>query len=67
LEVCITIPGDVDADFDVDIFDVVQIASVYCVSKPNPNYNPNCDINNDGTIDIYDIVTAAENYGQKAT
>jgi len=62
--VFVTIPGDVDMDRDVDIFDIVRMASVYGVKHPNPRYDPNCDIDGDGDVDIFDIVKAAVNYGK---
>jgi len=62
--VLITIPGDVDGDRDVDIYDIVRMADVYGVSQPDPKYAPNCDIDGDGDVDIYDIVIAAGNYGE---
>jgi len=62
--VSVTIPGDIDGDFDVDIYDIVCMADIYSVEKPDPRYDPNCDIDGDGDIDIYDIVAAAGNYGE---
>ena len=62
--VFVTIPGDVDGDRDVDIFDIVRMTGVYGISKPDPQYDPNSDIDGDGDIDIYDIVAAAGNYGE---
>ncbi|MCK4478761.1 hypothetical protein KAU88_09610 [Candidatus Bathyarchaeota archaeon] len=62
--VIVTLPGDVDGDRDVDIYDIVQMAGIYGVLKPDPLYDPNCDIDGDGDIDIYDIVAAANNYGE---
>ncbi|MFQ6068422.1 MAG: CARDB domain-containing protein [Candidatus Bathyarchaeia archaeon] len=64
MEVCVTIPGDVDADLDVDIFDIVKIASVYGSKERDSAYVSNYDINCDGQIDIFDVVTAAGNYGK---
>ncbi|UCC33795.1 MAG: hypothetical protein JSW53_01980 [Candidatus Bathyarchaeota archaeon] len=58
----VTIPGDVDGDRDVDIYDIVRMANVYDISQPDPRYDPYCDIDNDGDTDIYDIVIAANNY-----
>ena len=58
----ITIPGDIDGDRDVDIFDIVRMATIYGVVQPDPAYDPNSDIDNDGDIDIFDIVKAAGNY-----
>ena len=63
--ILVTIPGDVDGDFDVDIFDIVRMATVYGVIKPDPRYDTNSDLDDDGDIDIFDIVTAAGNYGKE--
>jgi len=61
--VLVTIAGDVDGDRDVDIFDIVKMASVYGVKLPDSRYDPYCDIDGDGDIDIFDIVIAAGHYG----
>jgi len=60
----ITIPGDVDGDRDVDIFDIVRMTGIYGATSLDPNYDPNCDIDDDGDIDIFDVVAAAGNYGE---
>ena len=62
--VIVTIPGDVDGDGSVGIFDIVTMADVYGSQEGDPDYNPNCDIDGDGDIDIFDIVMAASNYGE---
>lgn len=62
--VTVTIPGDVDGDFDVDIYDVVKITSVYWSKVGEPEYRPNSDINGDGIIDIYDVVRCTSHYGE---
>jgi len=62
--VFVTIPGDVDADRDVDIFDIVLMAASYSSEKGDPLYQPNYDMNSDEKIDIFDIVIAAANYGK---
>jgi parallel beta-helix repeat protein len=61
----VTVPGDVDGDRDIDIYDVVRIASVYGTKIGEPRYIPNCDINGDGEINIYDVVIATSRYGYK--
>jgi thermitase len=61
----VLIPGDTDADFDVDIYDVVRICAAYGSKRGEPPYDPVCDMNDDGKINIYDVVTATANYGQK--
>jgi hypothetical protein len=62
--ILVTIPGDVDGNRDVNIFDIVRMAGVYGTHSPDPEYEPNCDIDGDGDIDIFDIVIAAGNYGE---
>ncbi len=63
--VTVTIPGDVDGDFDVDILDVVKITSIYASKKGDHQFNPNSDIDSDGVITILDVVIACTHYGQK--
>jgi len=62
----VSIPGDVNADGLVDIFDCVTVALAFgsSSSDPIPPWNPNADINNDGTVDIFDIVVVAVHFGE---
>jgi hypothetical protein len=60
----LTIPGDMDGDRDVDIFDVVSTAYAYGTREGDSQYVPDYDIDGDGTIDLLDMVTIAGNYGQ---
>ena len=62
--VFVTIPGDVDGDRDVDIYDIVSMAGSYGTNEGEPDYEVNYDIEGDGDIDIFDIVSAAGNYGE---
>ncbi len=62
--VVVTIPGDVDGDRDVDIFDMVKIAQVYGTVEGQLMYTGRCDIDDDADIDLFDLVIAAANYGQ---
>ena len=63
--VFVTIPGDVDGDSAVDIFDIVRIASVYNLEASDPKYDANSDIDGDKDIDMFDIVIACGNYGEE--
>ena len=63
-ELCITIPGDVDADRDVDIFDILQIAGSYGTQIEDTEFMANCDIDVDGDVDIFDVTTAVAYYGE---
>jgi hypothetical protein len=64
-ELCITISGDVDADFDVDLYDAVKLLAYYGAKENDLEYNFNCDVNGDGNIDLYDAVILLTHYGQK--
>lgn len=61
--VFVTIVGDVNCDRIVDIFDIVSMAVIYGVRYPDPLFRSNCDLNENGQIDIFDIVLAAGNFG----
>jgi parallel beta-helix repeat protein len=63
--VTVTIPGDVDGDFDVTILDVVKITGIYALKQGDLGFNPNSDIDNDGVITILDVVACTTHYGQK--
>jgi hypothetical protein len=63
--ITVSIIGDVDGDFDVDIFDLVKITSCYGKKRGDPAYNPNSDINGDGIVTIFDVVLCTSHYGQK--
>ncbi|HUV98012.1 MAG TPA: hypothetical protein VMW14_00735, partial [Candidatus Paceibacterota bacterium] len=55
--------GDVDYDFDIDIFDLVYIAGAYGTNFEDPSFRPDADVDKDGDVDIFDIVITAGNYG----
>jgi PKD repeat protein len=63
--IIVTIPGDVDGNFVVSIFDVVKITSCYGKEQGDPLYNPNADIDGNGAINIFDVVACTGHYGQK--
>jgi parallel beta-helix repeat protein len=63
--VTVTIPGDVDGTFEVDIYDITAICVCYNSKIGDSLYYPNCDIDGNGIIDIYDVTTACITYGQK--
>jgi hypothetical protein len=66
--VLVTVPGDADGNFQVDIYDVTAICVCYDskLGPPrDPLYYPNCDLDGNGVIDIFDVTTACITYGQK--
>ena len=62
--VALTISGDVDGDFDVDIYDIVEICTCYGAQEGDPEYIANCDLDGDEDVDIYDVVIMCNHYGE---
>jgi len=60
----IAMPGDINADRIVDIFDIATVALAFGSTPSEPNWNPVADINNDGTVDIFDLVVVALHFGE---
>jgi hypothetical protein len=65
--VLVSIPGDIDGDKEVDIFDAVKMTSGYGCTIGDAKFKPNADIDNDGQITIYDVVILADHYSQSWT
>jgi hypothetical protein len=60
----VTIPGDIKADFVVDIFDAIMLARAFNAIPASSNWNPNADIDNDYVVDIYDAIILASHFTQ---
>jgi hypothetical protein len=48
--VTVTIPGDVNGEGKVDMGDVVTILRAFGSTTGTPNYNPNCDLEDNGRL-----------------
>lgn len=64
--VIITIFGDLNGDWRVNIVDVSIAARAFGSYPGHPRWNPNADINNDQVINIVDIAKVAREYGKSA-
>lgn len=62
--IIITIPGDLNGDFTVDIYDAIMLAGAYNSVSTSLNWNLNADINGDGIVDIYDAIILAGHFNQ---
>ena len=66
-QVIVTIPGDLNGDKIVDIYDAIILANHFEFDRYHPSWDSNVDINNDEIIDIYDAILLAANYGESWT
>ena len=63
--VLVTIPGDVNFDRTVDVFDILKIKYHRSGPPPGPGgFNPDADVNQDGLIDVFDILIAKAHLGE---
>jgi parallel beta-helix repeat protein len=58
------IPGDLNSDGIVNIFDLRIVARVFGLNSSEPNWDPRADLNHDNKVDIFDLVLVAKNYGR---
>jgi len=56
--------ADVNANGEVDIFDLRAVAAAYGSTQANPQYRESLDPNADGSINIFDLRQVAAYYGQ---
>jgi hypothetical protein len=62
--VLVTIPGDINGDGIIDIYDAILLANAFNSTPGKVNWNPNADINGDNIVDIYDAIMLANHYNQ---
>jgi parallel beta-helix repeat protein len=60
----VKIPGDVNGNGKVDVFDLIDLGKAYGSMVGDTNWNPDCDFNGDGKVDASDISDLSENYGK---
>jgi hypothetical protein len=62
--IVLTIPGDVDGNFQVQLADLVILAKTYGSKPADTNWNPNADIDSNGAVGLPDLVILANHYGK---
>lgn len=60
----VKMPGDINGDGVVDIYDALLASTAFGSSPGDPNWNPAADMNGDGTVDIYDMIILSSHFGQ---
>ena len=63
VETRIGIMYDLDEDGDVDVTDIMMVASKWGAKKGDPEYSLTLDLNDDGFISIKDIMMVASQWG----
>jgi hypothetical protein len=58
------IPGDLDCDCDVDVLDIMIVASLWRTTEGDEDYAPLYDLDSDGDIDVVDIMLVAVHWGE---
>jgi hypothetical protein len=62
----VRIMGDVNGDGIVNMDDIMTIVSAFGSYSGHPRWNPDCDLNQHGIVDLSDIVAALMNYGKSS-
>jgi parallel beta-helix repeat protein len=60
----VTIPGDLNGDFRVNLQDLVILALAYGTKPGDQKWNPNADITDDNNVGPADLAILANHYGQ---
>jgi hypothetical protein len=66
LEAC-PLFGDLDCDCDVDVADIMKVASRWRCQLGDGCYDSDCDLDGDGDIDIVDIMKVAARWGESCS
>jgi hypothetical protein len=56
--------GDVDWDGVIDQVDIDMLTAAYGSQAGDSNWNPDCDLNGDGKVDLKDMGIASKNIGK---
>jgi len=59
------IAGDPNGDGQINMLDWPYLANSLGSELGSPNYNPSCDFNSDGKIDIWDFMIFRDNFGKQ--
>ncbi len=57
------LPADVNRDGQMDAADLAAVAAAFNSPAGGPNWNEDADLNDDGIVDIFDLVLVGRNFG----
>ncbi|AQT68406.1 Immunoglobulin A1 protease precursor [Anaerohalosphaera lusitana] len=55
-------PGDIAGSYAVNNIDFAAFAAAWQTTSTDPAYNPDCDLNPDGSINVHDLIIFADNW-----
>ncbi|MBT9143279.1 MAG: hypothetical protein DDT32_01626 [Syntrophomonadaceae bacterium] len=58
------LPGDATGDGRVDVLDLSAVAEAFNTSAGDAGWNPEADLNQDGIVDIFDLVKVGRSFGK---
>jgi len=61
----VTLPGDLNGDYQVTSLDVTILAEAYGSEPGSANWNSNADLDNNKIVGLSDLVTLALHYGEQ--
>jgi hypothetical protein len=67
LPTVILLGGDCNSDDNINIVDAGIVSFSFGLSAGQFGFDPRADINNDGLVDIYDLVMVGNNFGCSIT
>jgi surface antigen len=62
-DVVVTVPGDLNGDYVVDIYDLVIVGNHFGEDPDDPRVDSRADANRDGEVDIFDLVLVGGHFG----
>ncbi|MBU0617728.1 MAG: dockerin type I repeat-containing protein [Planctomycetes bacterium] len=58
------IPGDLNGDGDVDLYDLAALLAVYGTCDGDPDFNPVADLDGNGCVDLGDLAELLGHFGE---
>ncbi|HKZ94116.1 MAG TPA: CARDB domain-containing protein [Candidatus Bathyarchaeia archaeon] len=62
--ITVSLPGDLSSNGRVDVFDLYRLGRAFASTYASSNWNADCDIDSNGTVDSADLSITNENYGK---
>jgi hypothetical protein len=64
LVITATLPGDVNNDGSVNVFDVIDTVTAFGSTPASGNWNPEADFDCSLSVNVFDVIDAVTHFGQ---